>query len=157
MVKKRPKSTSINTVTNSSMNNRVILFVITFALLEIKTIYAQDSTKSTSGAIETFNLFREPSYILVGQGFGNIEPLIFEGNLVSHFMLCINKNVKWGIELTPRIVLRMYNKDSYPVRTPSFKPGITFFYQLIDHENKKRDIFTFVSWFHHSNGQDGDF
>jgi len=108
-------------------------------------------------AISTFNMFREPSYILFGSGFGNLEPLIFEGNLAPYFMISISEKVRWGIELSPRIVIRMYNKYSLPIRTPSFMPKVTFFYQFLDKENGKRDLFTYISAMHHSNGQEGDF
>ncbi|PKP10427.1 MAG: hypothetical protein CVU09_07190 [Bacteroidetes bacterium HGW-Bacteroidetes-4] len=51
----------------------------------------------------------------------------------------------------------MYNQDSYPVRTPSFMPRATFFYQFLDKESGKRDLFTYSSIMHHSNGQKGSF
>jgi hypothetical protein len=108
-------------------------------------------------AVSTFNLFREPSYISGLGGFGNIEPLIFEADIIPYYMLSLNRNTRWGIELSPRIILRMYNKDSYPVRTPSFMPRITVFYQIIDNNSNKRDWFSYFSWYHHSNGQDGSF
>ena len=65
--------------------------------------------------------------------------------------------MKWGVELSPRIIIRMYNERSHPVRTPSFMPRVTFFYQFIDKENGKRDLFAYLSWIHHSNGQEGYF
>jgi hypothetical protein len=139
------------------MKLRYIILLLFLLPVGLNSANSKDSITSTPMAVATYNLFREPSYVLFGQGIGNMEPLIFESNLVSHFMLSINKHVKWGIELTPRIALRMYNKDSYPVRTPSFKPGITFFYQLIDNKDNKRNLFTYITWFHHSNGQDGSF
>jgi hypothetical protein len=102
-------------------------------------------------------MFREPSKIFLGSGFGNLEPLLFEGDLIPYFMLSLKKNVRWGIEISPRIIIRMYNTESFPVRTPSFMPRIMFFYHLIDQSNKKRDLFTYIAWLHHSNRQDGDF
>jgi hypothetical protein len=36
-------------------------------------------------------------------------------------------------------------------------PKVTFFYQFLDKENGKRDLFTYISAMHHSNGQEGDF
>ena len=118
---------------------------------------SQGEVNGKKNAISTFNMFREPSYVLFGSGFGNLEPLIFEGDLVPYFMISISENVRWGIELSPRIIIRMYNKPSLPVRTPSFMPKVTFFYQFIDKENGKRDLFTYFSWMHHSNGQEGSY
>ncbi|MDA3892565.1 MAG: hypothetical protein PF517_12950 [Salinivirgaceae bacterium] len=146
---------NIKTIGFSKWNLWFMVFVIYF--YSIETANAQIVAKDSPGAITTFNNFREPSAIFIGSGLGNMEPLIFEGDLIPYFMLSINKNVRWGVELSPRIIMRMYNTDSYPVRTPSFMPRFTFFYQLIDNENKKRDLFTYFSLFHHSNGQDGNF
>ncbi|NHB68836.1 hypothetical protein G8O23_09095 [Bacteroidales bacterium M08MB] len=117
----------------------------------------EQEVKGRRNAISTFNMFRDPSYILFGSGLGNMEPLIFEGNLAPYFMISISENVRWGIELSPRIVIRMYNEYSLPVRTPSFMPKVTFFYQFLDKENGKRDLFTYITTMHHSNGQEDDF
>jgi hypothetical protein len=108
-------------------------------------------------AISTFNMFREPSYIILGSGIGNLEPLIFESDIIPYFMLSLSNNNKWGIELSPQIILRMYNQESRPVQTPSFMPRVTFFIQFADKHDGKRDFFTYFSWMHYSNGQDGDF
>lgn len=118
---------------------------------------SQEEIDGKRSAISTFNMFREPSYILFGSGIGNLEPMIFEADIVPYFMISISENVRWGVELSPRIRIRMLNKDSYPIRTPSFMPKVTFFYQFLDKENGKRDLFTYVSAMHHSNGQDGSF
>jgi hypothetical protein len=108
-------------------------------------------------AMSTFNMFREPSYIILGSGIGNLEPLIFESDVIPYFMLSLSKNNRWGIELSPRAIMRMYNQESHPVRTPSFMPRVTFFIQFVEKEHKKRDFFSYVSWMHYSNGQEGDF
>jgi hypothetical protein len=150
------------------MQNSIAIFLwflITFALIDdafsqIDPVLIPPSKEEVVGkknAISTFNMFREPSYILFGSGLGNLEPLIFEGNLAPYFMISISEKVRWGIELSPRIVIRMYNKYSLPIRTPSFMPKVTFFYQFLDKENGKRDLFTYISVMHHSNGQEGDF
>jgi hypothetical protein len=108
-------------------------------------------------AISTFNMFREPSYIMFGSGLGNLEPLVFEADIIPYFMISLNKNVRWGIELSPRILMRMYDSHSHPVRTPSYMPRVTFFYQFIDREKGHSDLFAYFSLLHHSNGQDGNF
>ena len=111
----------------------------------------------TSTSKSKFSMFHDPSYILVSNGLGNMESLIFEGNLAPYFIVGLNRDVRWGLELSPRVIMRMYNLESKPIRTPSFIPKVTFFYQLIDHKDRKRDLFMYFSWFHHSNGQDGNF
>ena len=107
--------------------------------------------------ISTFNMFREPSYIIGGSGLGNIDPLIFEADIIPYFMASLSQNARWGLEMSPRIILRMFNKYSYPVQTPSYMPRATIFYQFPDSHRGKRDFFTFISWMHHSNGQDDSF
>jgi hypothetical protein len=107
--------------------------------------------------ISMFNMFRESSYIILGSGLGNLEPLIFEGDIIPYFMISLSQNARWGMEISPRIIIRMLNKYSYPVKTPSYMPKATIFYQFPDNRLGKRDFFTFLSWMHHSNGQDGNF
>ena len=132
-----------------------------FSLIFINPVFSQKDSmnyrNSNSNAISTINMFREQSYITMLGGIGNIERLIFEADIIPYFMLSLNPKAKWGIELSPRIVLRMYNKESYPVRTPSYMPRATFYYQIIDNSGNRKDWFAFISWCHHSNGQDGSF
>lgn len=133
------------------------LIITLFLALSVSLANSQMLKDSTVSSISKFSMFREPSSILLGSGLGNLEPLLFEGNVAPYFMLAISKNARWGAELSTRIIIRMYNEESYPIRTPSFIPKITFFYHLVDSKNKKRDLFMYFTWFHHSNGQDGYF
>jgi len=128
-------------------------FVFVYSLSKCSVAQQTDSLSLTSAS--TFNMFREPSYVSFLGGVGNIEPLIFEGDIIPYFLISLHKKVRWGIELSPRIIIRMYNKDSYPVLTPSYIPKVTYFHKVID--NKKNDVFLYFSWFHHSNGQNGSF
>jgi hypothetical protein len=96
------------------------------------------------------------SYITAGGGLGNIEPLIFEANLIPNFILRQNKDSKLMGVLTPQIILRMYNEESLPVQTPSYMPQITIYYSI----GKKLSINNFTLFgkiAHHSNGQQNDF
>ena len=133
-----------------------LLVIILFTLLFV-SVRAQGAPNDSTSFEKTFSMFREPSYISALGGFGNIEPLVFEADIVPYFMLSLNKNNRWGIELSPRILLRMYNEESYPVRTPSFMPSAAFFYRISSSKNKNQDVFTYFSWCHHSNGEDGNF
>ena len=58
--------------------------------------------------------------------------------------------------LTPQIIIRMYQEKSYPVRTPSYMPQITVYYQLKS-ESTSRSKSLFLRLAHHSNGQEGNF
>lgn len=121
------------------------------------TVYSQYNDSCIFTSASKFNMFREQSYISPQGGIGNIEPLVFEANITPYYSLFLNTDYKWGIELSPQFIFRMYNKDSYPIRTPSFIPKITFFNHIIDNYDYNHDWFTYISVCHHSNGQDGSF
>lgn len=96
------------------------------------------------------------SYITFPTDIGNIEPLWFEGNVIPNFYLRKSKNARLMGVLTPQIIIRMYQEESFPVRTPSYMPQITVYYQL----HKQAPLKSSNAFFriaHHSNGQDGDF
>ena len=57
----------------------------------------------------------EVGYLTFLGGLGNIGSLWFEGVLVPSYSLRINENAKWGAVLVPKIVIRMYRKDSQPI------------------------------------------
>lgn len=96
------------------------------------------------------------SYITFPADIGNIEPLWFEGNVIPNFYIRESKNSRLIGVLTPQIIIRMFQERSYPVRTPSYMPQITFYYRL-ENKSNSRTQNVFVRFAHHSNGQDGDF
>ena len=96
------------------------------------------------------------SYITFPTDIGNIESLLFEANVNPSFVVRERKDSKILALLTPQIIIRMYNEESYPVRTPSYIPQISFYYLA-----NKTDALDYLAVFgkiaHHSNGQDGSF
>ncbi len=96
------------------------------------------------------------SYFTIAGGLGNIEPLIFEANLIPNFILRNNKEAKLIAVVTPQVILRMFNKESLPVRTPSYMPHITVYYS-IGRELSVNNFTIFGKIAHHSNGQEDDF
>jgi len=132
--------------------NIILLLTLSCAIAK-----SQENGQVQNSFETTFSMFREPSYITALGGVGNIESLMFEADIVPYYMLSLNKNSRWGVELSPRIMLRMYNEDSYPVRTPSFMPRATFFFKVRESSSHQQDLFTYLSWCHHSNGQNGSF
>ena len=96
------------------------------------------------------------SYFTIGGGLGNIEPLIFEANLIPNFIIRNNKEAKLMAVVTPQIILRMYNEESLPVRTPSYMPHITVYYS-IGEKLSVNNFTVFGKIAHHSNGQEDDF
>ena len=58
--------------------------------------------------------------------------------------------------VTPQVIIRMYQEESFPVRTPSYIPQITAYY-LLSPKTEVNRLSLFGKLAHHSNGQDGDF
>ncbi len=92
------------------------------------------------------------SYITFPTDIGNIEPLMFEANVIPNFNIRKNKESRFLVVLTPQIILRMYNEYSLPVKTPSYMPQITSYY-LIGNKLQKKMLTVFGRLAHHSNGQ----
>lgn len=134
----------------------IVLAHVVLALLVPLKIESQSASKMLSQQ-GTFSMFREPSYVSATGGFGNIDKLIFEADIIPYFLVKLSGSDRWGIELSPEIILRMYNEKSVPVRSPSFMPRITGFYQIRQPEVYKSDLFGYLSVWHHSNGQENDF
>ncbi|TLP70642.1 phospholipase A [Maribacter sp. ACAM166] len=96
------------------------------------------------------------SYITFPTDIGNIEPLLFEANVSPSFIIRERKDSKLMAVLTAQIIIRMYNEESYPVRTPSYIPQVTFYY-LTNKKEALDNLVFFGKIAHHSNGQDGNF
>ncbi len=96
------------------------------------------------------------SYITFPTDIGNIESLWFEANLTPSFYIRKSKNARLMGVLTAQIIIRMFQEESYPVRTPSYMPQVTVYYKLRSKTNAC-SLSAFAKLAHHSNGQDGDF
>jgi hypothetical protein len=96
------------------------------------------------------------SYITFPADIGNLEPLWFEANVIPNFNLRTSKDSRLMGVVTPQIILRMYQQESFPVSTPSYIPQITVYYSLRSHSDVK-SFSAFLKLAHYSNGQDGDF
>ncbi len=96
------------------------------------------------------------SYVTFPFDFGNIEPLMFEANVSPSFKIRERKDSRLMGVLTGQIIIRMYDETSYPVRTPSYIPQITFYF-LTGNKQASKKLTLFGRFAHHSNGQDGNF
>lgn len=96
------------------------------------------------------------SYITFPADIGNIEPLWFEANLKPNFYIRQSKNSRLVGVLTPQVIIRMYQEESFPVRTPSYMPQITMYYSLYQ-KAFSRSLSLFGRITHHSNGQEQPF
>lgn len=82
-------------------------------------------------------------------------PYILSADVIPQFVLG-GTWTRFTAHLTPRYKVRILRKESSPVHTPSFMPGATVFYPI--KRIKPGDLkikYLSVSFFHHSNGQDG--
>jgi hypothetical protein len=96
------------------------------------------------------------SYVTFPTDIGNIAPLMFEANISPSFIIRQRKDSRLMAALTSQIIIRMYNEVSFPVRTPSYIPQISFYYVTGNKQLKTHNTF-FGRVAHHSNGQDGNF
>ena len=96
------------------------------------------------------------SYITFPTDIGNIEPLWFEANLIPNFYVRVREDSRLMGVVTPKIIIRMYQEESYPVRTPSYIPQMTVYY-LLSSKTAVNSLSLFGKIAHHSNGQDGEF
>jgi hypothetical protein len=110
--------------------------------------------------ITMVNFNRDQSYITFGQGLGNLDPLIFEAKLSPSYFVS-DRGRRWALLANPQIQIRMLNKESVPIRVPSYRFYITYF-RGISFWNRgilKNFLYDDALWFfsvaHHSNGQDG--
>lgn len=87
---------------------------------------------------------------------GNMAPMWFEANIVPNFFIRKSKNARLIGVLTPQVIIRMYQEESFPVRTPSYIPQISIYYSITAHPvSYQYTLFGRIA--HHSNGQEGDF
>lgn len=121
------------------------------------SVYGQENDTGSDFSLTIISQVNQGnSFITFPTDLGNIEPLWFEGNIIPNFYLRQSKNSRLMGVLTPQIIIRMYQEESFPVRTPSYMPQITVYYLLNEKENS-RTTSLFGRLEHHSNGQEGDF
>lgn len=132
-----------------------ILFLL---LCSSHFIFSQED-KNTVPQLDLYRIAlinQNDSYITFPTDIGNIEPLLFEANISPSFVIRKRKDSRLMALLTPQIIIRMYNEDSYPIRTPSYIPQISAYY-LLNNKSAVEYSVLFGRLAHHSNGQDGNF
>ena len=53
---------------------------------------------------------------------------MFEANISPNFIIRKRQDSRLMAVLTTQVVIRMYNEESFPVRTPSYIPQVSFYY-----------------------------
>ncbi len=146
--------------------------IFTFLFFTCRFISSQNLTVNSS-----IVSFTDQTYVTFGQGFGNritpqgvkkLERLLFEGQMAPLFSLQFKKKVPFGFALCPKIVFRMFDEFSYPVRTPSYMPFLLIYhrvkYPFLKRFNMlkpflkiKPTFYNTYKYGHHSNGQSGTY
>jgi len=96
------------------------------------------------------------SYATILEGIGKIEHLWFEANLIPSFYIRVSDDSRLLGVLTPQVILRMYQEESFPVRTPSYMPQTTLYWSMYN-EDQYKSLNLFGRLAHHSNGQQDEF
>jgi hypothetical protein len=127
----------------------------------IPSVPQQDTTIGLLRSSTQYQLITgmfEPTYITVLSGLGNqANAFFFEGTIAPNLSFAWRRVAIVG---TPKIVLRMYDEHSNPVRRPSYMPGAHLYWWGKPAKINSRTGFPFARltlWNHHSNGQDGEF
>jgi len=126
------------------------LFAYGYSQEHIKSIPQLDISK-------TALVNQTDSYITFPTDIGNIEPLMFEANISPSFIIRQREDSRLMAVLTSQVIIRMYNQESFPIRTPSYIPQVSFYYSLTGTKPSKTQNTLFGRIAHHSNGQDGNF
>jgi len=108
--------------TSKNENQVYLILLIAFVSLSVS---AQKITIPGIGLTIISQVNQGNSYITFPTDIGNIEPLWFEGNVIPNFYLRQSQNSRLMGVLTPQIIIRMYQEESFPVRTPSYMPQLT--------------------------------
>ena len=144
-----------NTSLQQLMKTKLI-FVLAILLQHLSGL-AQKTTESPKNQLIIIAQANQGnSYITFPTDIGNISPLWFEGNLIPNFYIRQSQNSRLIGVLTPQIIIRMYQEESFPIRTPSYMPQITLHYFLKKGKNQHASSM-YGRLTHHSNGQDGPF
>jgi hypothetical protein len=137
------------------MKTWIIIGLLIFPLLRMAAQEPPDEAYAFD--LSTFSGVNQGnSYITLPFNIGNIDPIWFEANIMPDFIIRESKNARLMGVITPQIIIRMYQEESFPVRTPSYIPQITVYYAPTKNPDKERTIL-FGRIAHHSNGQDGNF
>jgi hypothetical protein len=106
--------------------------------------------------IEIVRAALEPAYLAYPIGLSNLDSLIFESNIVAHFVV---NQPSWPVALvlSPKIVVRMFNQESTPVKTPSYMPRVTAYFWFQREVRASPAVYGSLMLSHHSNGQSGNF
>mgnify|MGYP003631919458 CR=1 FL=1 len=111
---------------------KVIAYILFLTLCPTYFVFSQKDI-DTIPQLDLYKIAlinQSDSYITFPTDIGNIEPLLFEANVNPSFVIRKRNDSKLMAVLTPQIIIRMFNEESFPVRTPSYIPQISFYYAI---------------------------
>ncbi|EAY28111.1 hypothetical protein [Microscilla marina] len=137
------------------------------------TAQPSDSTRhyAANKVNESVISMSDRSYITATEGLGNLDtPLLLETSIAPTYFIRFGKSAKLGISISPKVVIRIARKESFPVLTPSYTPRAVLYWRfrsplayLTQKSGLKKIItpqhvtFLTLRFNHHSNGQAGSF
>lgn len=133
-----------------------IFIILTFIMASDNLIYGQVDSLPRLSLSKIAHVNQEDTYITFPGDIGNLEPLIFEANINPNFVIRQREDSRAMAVLTPQFRIRMLDQHSYPIKTPSYIPQVSFYY-LLGSKELTRHTTLFFRIAHHSNGQDGSF
>lgn len=138
------------------MKKGKVLAIIALLMVQLTSGQEADMEYKSIDLTTLSQVNQGSSYITALGGIGNIDPLWFEGNFIPNFYIRKSTNSRLMGVITPQIIIRMFQEESFPVRTPSYIPQLTVYYAL-NGSPPYSNLNAFGRIAHHSNGQEGDF
>ncbi len=111
-----PKDDAPKEINLSKMKLVYKIVIFTFVFFNVIEIFSQETSNPKFELSTIAQANQGNSYITFPTDIGNMEPLIFEANLIPNFIIRENSNSKLMGVLTPQIIIRMYNQYSYPTK-----------------------------------------
>jgi len=115
------------------------------------------------------------TYVSFSQGLGNyktadgirrLDPLICEMQISPGFFVRLRQQKPVGIGFFPKAIIRMYNEQSLPVKTPSYEPSLLLYHYIPSPfrsrifkwvKAEQQYMFLTCRLVHQSNGQSGSY
>ncbi|MBK8393540.1 MAG: hypothetical protein IPL23_31655 [Saprospiraceae bacterium] len=147
-----------------------LLAMLFFGILPIK-LHSQDLHVNN-----LLNTVSDRSYLQLMRGnipSRNVNAVVeratfMEAQIAPSFFIRFKEEGKFTLSITPKIILRMGDNESFPIKAPSFMPIITGFQQLKADKlstskalkwllKPQHRVFVMYRIGHHSNGQKDEF
>lgn len=154
------------------------MFVKTFFSLVISYLLSITISGAQTYTINNLiNTISERSYIQLMRGnipsrnqnaAEVIKTTFMEAQIAPNYFIRLGSNKRFSMAVSPRVIIRMSDNQSLPIKTPSFMPAITGFHHIhIPVLNKSKmtnwlftndhKYFLIYRIAHHSNGQKDEF